>query len=264
MNMNRVLSCIGENCKKMTEASIKFVDSIDPNVQKKIEDDIADGKLMEQTIRSLENKQEEIRSMIEAYMMEISVNTLRNLLNTDPKLSTKIKKIFTYYYTEILDRIPSEMKENMTDTVDAIQNLDESIKLMYCIELMCNPDDYVMNYELDTQFTEDELENEMKKCSITYIDEGKSSYKFDGVRDPYSGITVYKEDPSLGIRKRIRKRMNTTKSGQMTRGGKKMAKKTKKAKKSKKAKKTKAKTAKESKAKKTKAKTAKNAKKAMK
>ncbi len=125
---------------------------------------------------------------------------------------------------------------------------------------MCNPDDYVMNYELDTQFTEDELENEMKKCSITYRDEDKSSYKFDGVRNPYSGITVYKEDPSLGIRKR----MNAAKSGQMTRGGKKMAKKTKKAKKSKKAKKTKAKTAKKSKAKKTKAKTAKNAKKAMK
>ena len=222
--MNRLISCIGDTCKKMKEVGIKFVDSVDPNIQKKIEDDIAEGKVNEQNMKMLENKQEEIRNIIESYMIEMTVSNLRDILNKNPTISTKIKNVFTYYYTEILDLIPRETKENMTDTVDAIQNLDSSIELMYCIELMCNPDNYVMNYELYTQFAEYELEEEMKKCSITHTDNTTPSYKFEGERNPYTGITVHKEDPSLGIRKR----MNAAKSGQMTRGGKKVVKKTRK------------------------------------
>ena len=51
--MNKIISCIGDSCKKMRDASIRFVNSVDVNIQKRIEDDINQGTLIEQNIRIL-------------------------------------------------------------------------------------------------------------------------------------------------------------------------------------------------------------------
>ena len=238
--MNKIISCIGDSCKKMRDASIRFVNSVDVNIQKRIEDDINQGVLIEQNIRILASKQEEVRNLIESYVTDMSVSNLRKLLAENKSMSDMIKNVFTYYYTDVLDRIPSERKQNMTDTADDIQNLDMSIQLMYCIELMCNPDDYVMNYQLDSTYTEEELEEEMKKCSITDATEYAPKYHFQGKRDPYTGVTMHSQDPTMGLRRRMNATMQTT----MNRGGKKTrknkkAKHSKKANKAKKAKKTK-------------------------
>jgi hypothetical protein len=161
----------------------------------------------------------------------MSVSNIRKLLAENKSMSDMIKNVFTYYYTDVLDRIPSERKQNMTDTIDDIQNLDMSIQVMYCIELMCNPDDYVMNYQLDSPYTEDELEEEMKKCSITDATEYAPKFRFQGKRDPYTGVTMHSQDPTMGLRRRMNATMQTT----MNRGGKK-TRKNKKAKPGKKAK----------------------------
>jgi hypothetical protein len=232
--MNKIISCIGDSCKKMRDASIRFVNSVDVNIQKRIEDDINQGVLIEQNIRILASKQEEVRNLIESYVTDMSVSNIRTLLAENKNLSDMIKNVFTYYYTDVLDRIPSERKQNMTDTADDIRNLDMSIQVMYCIELMCNPDDYVMNYQLDSTYTEEELEEEMKKCSITDATEYAPKYRFQGKRDPYTGVTMYSQDPTMGLRRRMNATMQTT----MNRGGKK-TRKNKKAKPGKKAKKSK-------------------------
>ena len=62
--MNKIISCIGDSCKKMRDASIRFVNSVDVNIQKRIEDDINQGVLIEQNIRILASKQEEVRNLI--------------------------------------------------------------------------------------------------------------------------------------------------------------------------------------------------------
>ena len=229
--MNKIISCIGDSCKKMRDASIRFVNSVDVNIQKRIEDDINQGALIEQNIRILASKQEEVRNLIESYVTDMSVSNIRKLLAENKSMSDMIKNVFTYYYTDVLDRIPSERKQNMTDTIDDIQNLDMSIQVMYCIELMCNPDDYVMNYQLDSPYTEDELEEEMKKCSITDATEYAPKFRFQGKRDPYTGVTMHSQDPTMGLRRRMNATMQTT----MNRGGKK-TRKNKKAKPGKKAK----------------------------
>jgi len=233
--------CIGDQCKKITDFVVKFVNSVDPNIQKKIEDDIALGELSEQNIRTLEYKQEEIRNLINSQMfsqdLEMTVANLRNVINQNPTISPNIKDmikdVFTFYYSNVLDQIPKEQKENMTDTVESIRNLDSSIELMYCIELICNPDDYVMNYELDRVYSESDLNEEIKKCSIATPTNNNPPYEFKGTRDPLTGITTHHEkDPSFGIRQR----KNPTQSvHEMNRGGK--NKKTRKNSKTKKAKK---------------------------
>jgi hypothetical protein len=221
---------------KFSNSAKAFVDSVDPNVQKQIEADIKEGKLSEQKLNILEEKQEEIRNKIEFSGMEMTVNNMKQLLNSQPDISNDIKDVFTYYYTEIMDRIPNEQKHNMTDTTDDIQQLDSTILLMYCIELICNPENYVLNYETHTKFTPDELEEAMKKCEQEGQDDRASGLSISGTRDHAQGITSHpsrRVDPSgtkkglfhssLGGRKK-NKSKNT--KGKKTRAKKTRAKKT--------------------------------------
>ena len=189
---------------KFSNSAKAFVDSVDPNVQKQIEADIKEGKLSEQKLNILEEKQEEIRNKIEFSGMEMTVNNMKQLLNSQPDISNDIKDVFTYYYTEIMDRIPNEQKHNMTDTTDDIQQLDSTILLMYCIELICNPENYVLNYETHTTFTKDELDVAMKKCEQEDQDVPAVGLPITGKRDHARGITshpVRRVDPT-GTKKR--------------------------------------------------------------
>ena len=151
--MNDVIKCIGDTCKILHKKVVKFVDSVDPVVQSKIEENIKKGELQENTLLELTKKQNELRNKIDDFFLEITLENVKDMVKTDD-ISNRIKSIFTYYYTEILDRIPEERKNNINDTEDDIKNLDESIKLMYCIELVCNPDDYVLNYDMGDTYTD--------------------------------------------------------------------------------------------------------------
>lgn len=207
MNIGNIIPCVGNMCKKAYKLGIKFVNSVDVSVQKKIEEDITNGILSQQKMIELEKMQNDIRDKIQGHMIELSVYQMEKLLQkTDPSISEMIKNTFTYYYTDISDLIPREKKENMTDTVDDIAKLDMSNQLMYCIELICNPDDYVMNYEMHTTVTDDELEEEMKKCSIEDADNYKIPSGITGVRNNRTGVTQHIERPinpfGTGIRKR--------------------------------------------------------------
>ena len=234
---------------KFSNSAKAFVDSVDPNVQKQIEADIKEGKLSEQKLNILEEKQEEIRNKIESSGMEMTVNNMKQLLNSQPDISNDIKDVFTYYYTEIMDRIPNEQKHNMTDTTDDIQQLDSTILLMYCIELICNPENYVLNYETHTPFTNDELVQAMKKCEQEEQDVIPFSNPITGKRDHVQRITQHISRPidPTGLKRR---KLIASGGRKKTKAKKTKAKKTK-------AKKTKAK---KTKAKKTKAKKTKSRK----
>jgi hypothetical protein len=234
---------------KFSNSAKAFVDSVDPNVQKQIEADIKEGKLSEQKLNILEEKQEEIRNKIEFSGMEMTVNNMKQLLNSQPDISNDIKDVFTYYYTEIMDRIPNEQKHNMTDTTDDIQQLDSTILLMYCIELICNPENYVLNYETHTPFTNDELVQAMKKCEQEEQDVIPFSNPITGKRDHVQRITQHISRPidPTGLKRR---KLIASGGRKKTKAKKTKAKKTK-------AKKTKAK---KTKAKKTKAKKTKSRK----
>lgn len=237
---------------QFSKSAKSFVEGVDPNVQKQIEVDIEQGKISEKNLNVLEQKQEEIRNKIENSGIEMTVDNMKQLLTSNPDISNDIKGVFTYYYTEIMDRIPRERENNITDTVNDIQNLDSTIQLMYCIELMCNPENYVLNYETHTKFTPDELEEAMKKCEQEGQDDRASGLSISGTRDHAQGITSHpsrRVDPSgtkkglfhssLGGRKK-NKSKNT--KGKNTKGKKTRAKKTR-------AKKTRAKKAKSKKVK---------------
>jgi hypothetical protein len=189
---------------QFSKSAKSFVEGVDPNVQKQIEVDIEQGKISEKNLNVLEQKQEEIRNKIENSGIEMTVDNMKQLLTSNPDISNDIKGVFTYYYTEIMDRIPRERENNITDTVNDIQNLDSTIQLMYCIELMCNPENYVLNYETHTTFTKDELDVAMKKCEQEDQDVPAVGLPITGKRDHARGITshpVRRVDPT-GTKKR--------------------------------------------------------------
>ena len=166
------MNCIKDTCKKVDELAIKFVDSIDTTVQDKIEKNIKAGELIESTLEELTNKQNELRDEIDDRDIELTLDNLEALVET-PVISSKIKDVFTYYYTHILNLIPSEEKKGMTDTIDDIKNLDISIKLMYCIELVCNPEDYVLNYQMSDKYNKEQHELALKNCYKTDVEDKK-------------------------------------------------------------------------------------------
>ena len=169
------MNCIRDTCKKADELAIKFVDSIDTTVQEKIEKNIKAGELIESTLKELTNKQNELRDEIDDRDIELTLDNLEALVKM-PVISSMIKDVFTYYYTYILDLIPSEEKEGMTDTTVDIQDLDISIKLMYCIELVCNPEDYVLNYQMNDKYCGCSNKADQLKKMIAAINAGFTLY----------------------------------------------------------------------------------------
>jgi len=246
--MNDVIKCIGDTCKILHKKVVKFVDSVDPVVQSKIEENIKKGELQENTLLELTKKQNELRNKIDDFFLEITLENVKDMVKTDD-ISNRIKSIFTYYYTEILDRIPEERKNNINDTEDDIKNLDESIKLMYCIELVCNPDDYVLNYDMGDTYTDEQLKKELENCDKESNDDNNNNMSpFIGETDYQTEITKHEERSVFPTGIKRRSKVDVPMS--MNRGGKK-SKNTKKVNKSKKTKKTK-KTKKVKKTKKTK------------
>jgi len=220
--------------EQLTKSAKSFVDTVDPNMQQKVEADIEQGKISEKQMDILQQKQEEIRDKIEKYGVEMSVNNMKQLLTSEPDISNDIKSVFTYYYTEIMDRIPREKENNINDTVNDIQNLDITIQLMYCIELMCNPENYVLNYETHTVFSKDELDEAIKKCAQEEPDVLKPRIPITGKRDHVTGITTHplrRVDPTGTKKRRLipsggRKKSKKTKS-KKTKSKKTKSKKTK-------------------------------------
>lgn len=237
-----VMECLKGTCKKIDELAIKFVDSVDTTVQEKIEKNIKDGELIKSTLKELTKKQNELRDEIDNRDIEITLDNLKTLVEM-PVISSKIKDVFTYYYTHILDRIPSEEKEGITDTTDDIKNLDISIKLMYCIELVCNPEDYVLNYDMNDKYNKEEHELALKNCYKTDVEDKKGDVNTfsEKKEDLVTGEQLHPirdVDPfGTGMRRRqVGNEVMERKGGKKT---KRHFKKSKKDKKSKKAKKTK-------------------------
>ena len=232
------MDCIGDACKKANAWVINFIDSVDPIIQVQIERDVDEGKISTLNLKMLEQKQEEIRNKIENSGIDMTVSNITTLLNQDSTITDMVKDVFTFYYTNVMDRIPEEMKNNMTDTVDDIQKLDMSIQIMYCIELICNPENYVLNYETHTPFTNDELVQAMKKCEQEEQDVIPFSNPITGKRDHVQRITQHISRPidPTGLKRR---KLIASGGRKKTKAKKTKAKKTK-AKKTK-AKKTKAK-----------------------
>ena len=237
------MNCLKGTCKKIDELAIKFVDSIDTTVQDKIEKNIKAGELIESTLKELTNKQNELRDEIDDRDIELTLDNLEALVEM-PVISSKIKDVFTYYYTHILNLIPSEEKKGMTDTIDDIKNLDISIKLMYCIELVCNPEDYVLNYQMNDKYNKEQHELALKNCYKTDVEDKKgvvntfSEKKEDLVTGEQLHPTRAVDYPfGTGMRRRqVDNEVMERNGGKKT---KRYFKKSKKDKKSKKAKKTK-------------------------
>ena len=238
-----VMECLKGTCKKVDELAIKFVDSIDTTVQDKIEKNIKAGELIESRLNGLTDKQNELRDEIDKLNIEITLDNLEALVKM-PVISSMIKDVFTYYYTYILDLIPSEEKEGMTDTTVDIQDLDISIKLMYCIELVCNPEDYVLNYQMNDKYNKEQHELALKNCYKTDVEDKKgvvntfSEKKEDLVTGEQLHPTRAVDYPfGTGMRRRqVDNEVMERNGGKKT---KRYFKKSKKDKKSKKAKKTK-------------------------